>query len=178
MNALIGIILVIVVLFSVYYMYNSGMFQPVTDILSGLPTALNAGIYGQEPQHSDYYSQVRIRFVALGPSVQNEQMALVAHPKAGGVDVTGWTIKTGKGSFKIPQTYNLYSPSTPDAAPEDIFLRDGDRIVFFGGVSPDKRNVRVAQGDYRIWLGDFLKGPHDTITLKDSKGILVDTYVY
>ncbi len=179
MNAVVGIILLVIVLFAVYYMYQAGMFQPVTDTLNSILTGYNSSLGQQNPPVSPYFHQVRIRFVAVGPNIpQDEQLVLVAHPQSGGLTATGWKLKTDKGTFTIPQTYNIYSPSTPNVPPEDIFLRDGDQINFFGGTSPDGKNERVAQGEYRVWLGDFLAPEHGKVSLLDEKGVLIDEYKY
>lgn len=180
MNAIVGIILVVVVLFAVYYMYQAGFFAPITGIIGDISVGYNAAYNGYQSPTSTYYHQVRIGFVALGTGTGGvgDLVALSVHPKQGGFKMTGWTLKTDKGNYKIPQVYNIYSPSTSNAAPEDIFARDGDRLTLYGGASPNGRNERVTQGEYRIWLGDFLAKGHGTITLNDDKGIQVDQYVY
>ena len=184
MNIVIGILILIVAFGALYYMGKAGLSTPLTDTLSAISDGFNSsygGIGGTSdtPPTSADYHQATIRFVSLGSGLHPlEEVDIVAHPKNGGLDVSGWTLVTDKGKFTIPKVKNLYSPSTADVPPEDIFMRDGDRLAIYSGTSPTKQNERVTQSDYHVWFGDFLASPHGKITLKDSKGYLVDQYAY
>ena len=55
------------------------------------------------------------------------------------IDITGWTVKSNKGSFRIPQAQEVYSFG---GAIGDINLRYGDRLYFYSGFGP-KGNFRL-----------------------------------
>ncbi len=180
MHALVGVLLLVVALGAAYFMYQAGLFQPVTNIFSNIATGYSQSYSTSAPGvTSPYYKNVRIGFVALAPtSTAPSEVDLVAHPKTGGFNISGWVISTEYGRFKIPPVTNLYSPSVPNLPPENIFVRDGDRIRVYTGVSPFGRNERITQSEYRIWLGNFLPASHGTIVLRDQNGLEVDRYVY
>jgi hypothetical protein len=183
MNVVIGILILVVTFGALYYMNQAGLFQPLTNIFSaidsGFGSSYSIGGNGSVPPSSVHYHEASIRFVSLGGAINAPQeVDITAHPKSGGFDVSGWSLKTDKGTFAIPKVQNLYSPSTPGVPPEDIFMRDGDRLAVYSGVSPTKQNERVTQSEYHVWLGDFLAAPHGKIILRDEKGYLVDQYTY
>jgi hypothetical protein len=101
-----------------------------------------------------------------------------AHP---GITLTGWTLKTNKGTYPIPKVANLYSPSVPGVAPEDIYLRSGGTINFYSGKNPqgNQQAIRSGLAEWQIWLNaDFLATPHGAVILRDDKGKVVDEYKY
>lgn len=55
------------------------------------------------------------------------------------VNITGWTIKSNKGFFKIPKAQEAYSF---DRIETDIWLKNGERVRIFSGVST-KGNFRL-----------------------------------
>jgi hypothetical protein len=180
MHSVIGVILLVIALFAIYYMYQGGFLMPITSIFSDINTGYNEG-YGDTPQGatSTAYRSVRIGFVALAAtSTLPSEVDLVAHPRNGGLTLTGWVISTEKGKFPIPKVQNLYSPSTAGVPPENVFVRDGDRLRIYTGKSPSGQNERITQSEYRIWLGDFMPSPHGTIVLRDNEGLEVDRYKY
>src|SRR5262245_2444369 len=133
MHVFWGIVLVVVVFVGLYYLYQAGFFDSLVETVTDITTGFNASYRGSPaPATSSYYHQLRIRFVSLGVG-QNPVMEvnITAHPKQTGITVTGWNIKTDKGTYRIPKTFNVYSPSTADAAAENIFMRDGDRLSLF-----------------------------------------------
>jgi hypothetical protein len=181
MNVVVGIIILIVALGALYYMNQAGLFKPLTELISQINSGYGSayGESGGTPANSTRYHEARIRFVSLGGTINApKEVDIVAHPKGVGMDVTGWKLATKNGTYVIPKVQNLYSPSTATAAPEDIFMRDGDKLALYSGVSPTKRDERVTQGDYHVWLGDFLPSPHGKIILLDASNTLVDQYAY
>ncbi len=181
MNAVVGLILVVVVLWGVWFMFQGGIFSDLNDALLAMTTGFDAG-YGRaatSTASSPNYHVARIRFVSLGQGLDEKQEVLITvDEKKGGFVMTGWKVKTDKGTFTIPKTYNAYSPSTADAAPEDIYVRGGDRIVLHNGKSPTGRNERVSEAEWHIWFEELLAVPHGKIILQDVKKKLVDQYEY
>jgi hypothetical protein len=180
MHAIVGLLLVIIVLGGLYYMFQAGLFAPVTGIFGDIQTGYDQSYGGAAAgATSSAFHSVRIGLVALSGSTSTpSKVELTAHPKNGGVILSGWIISTEKGKFTIPAVVNRYSPSVPGVPLESIFAREGDRISLYTGKSPSGQNERVTQSEYRIWLGDFLPMPHGTIVLRDNKGLEVDRYAY
>jgi hypothetical protein len=182
MNFITGLLILIVAFGAIYFMAQQGVLSPVTGFFSAVDGGFDSAYSGPNGEilpSSPYYQQAKIRFVSLGSGVGGTQeVHIAAHPKNGGFNVSGWTLRTEKGKFTIPKVHNLYSPSTSDVPPENIFMREGDRLVIYSGASPNKRNERVTQSEYRVWMGDFMPLPHGNISLRDENGYLVDQYVY
>lgn len=181
MNAVVGLILVVVVLWGVWFMYQGGFFAAFADTLNAITTGFDQGYGGRATSTpvSPNYHRARIRFVSLGQGLEEKQEVLiVVDEKAGGFNITGWKVKTNLGTFTIPKAHNAYSPSTKEAAPETIYVRGGDRLVLHNGKSPTGRNERVSEGEWHIWFEELLTAPHGKIILNDEKGKLVDQYEY
>lgn len=171
----------VLVLGAAFFVYTSGVLQPVFGPLGiglGFPTSTTAS------NNSQYYKEVKIQFVSLGDgSGQPMVLSLKGANSAAheGIALTGWSLKTNKGSYNIPKVANLYSPSVPGVPPEDIYLRNGGVINFYSGRNPQgsQQAIRSGLAEWRIWLGgDFLAVPHGTITLRDAKSKIVDEYKY
>lgn len=184
MQIVTGILIIVVVIGAMYYLGQRGFFSPLAQLISDVTAGFDEGYYGYSgssaPKISAHYHEAVIRFVSLGEG-QSElrQVIVVAHPKEFGyLDLTGWKLKTDKQSFRVPQTFNAYSPSTKDAAAEDIVMREGDRLYLISGKSPGGRDERVAAGEWHVFLGDFLPFPHGNISLLDASSSLVDQYSY
>lgn len=179
----VGLLIIVVVLGAMYYLSQQGFFTPLTQFISDITTGFDTGYYGYGRPSSTvsrYYHQAAIRFVSLAEG-QNElgQVIIVAHPQDFGfLKVTDWKLKTGKGTFRIPQAYNAFSPSTAEAAPENIVMREGDRLYLITGESPNGRNERVSAGEWHVFLGDFLPRDHSRLQLFDASSTLVDEYEY
>lgn len=180
MHIIGGILLLVVVLGAGFFVYTSGILQPIFGPLGigfGFPTST-------VNNNSQYYQEVQIKFVSLGDGL-NQPMVLslkgansAAHE---GITLTGWSLKTNKSTYAIPKVANLYSPSVPGVPPEDIYLRSGGTINFYSGKNPQGSQQAIRSGleEWRIWLGeDFLSTPHGAITLRDEKGKIVDEYKY
>jgi hypothetical protein len=184
MNFITGLLILIVAFGALYFMGQQGLFAPVSGFFNAVNGGFGAAYPGAVdtetlPPSSPLYQQVKIGFVSLGTGIGGTQeLHISAHPKNGGVNVTGWSVRTENGKFVIPKVYNIYSPSTSEVPPENIFMREGDRLVIYSGVSPTKRNERVTQSEYRVWMGDFIPLPHGNISLRDENGYLVDQYTY
>jgi hypothetical protein len=180
MHIIGGILLLVVVLGAGFFVYSSGILQPVFGPLGmslGFPTSTVSN-------NSQYYGEVKLQFVSLGNGL-NEPMVLSlkganssAHE---GINLTGWKLKTNKNTYTIPKVANLYSPSVPGVPPEDIYLRSGGNVNFYSGKNSQGSQQAIRSGltEWQIWLGeDFLTVPHGAITLRDDKGKIVDTKEY
>jgi hypothetical protein len=55
------------------------------------------------------------------------------------VNITGWTVKSNKGFFKIPRAQEVYSSGGTEG---DIYLRSGDRVNLYSSQGP-KGNFRL-----------------------------------
>ncbi len=182
MNAVVGIIMLIIVFTGVFYMNKAGFFEPITGVLDNITTGFQQSYSGAVSSSSPYFHQVRIGFVMLGAGSSTlSEVDLSAKPKRGGFSITGWSLKTDKGVFTIPPVKNRYSASTPNAAPEDIFVREGDRISIYSyhdKLPSNARDERTTQSEYHLWFKDMLSAPHDTIILRDEDKNEVDRYIY
>ena len=180
---IVGGILLLVVVFGVgFFMYAAHVFDPlILPISKGLNA--NTATSTIASNRSQYYREVRIQFVSLGSGLDEPMVAsLGATPtKDPGITVSGWSMKTDKGTYAIPKATNVYSPSVPGVPPEDIYLRTGDVVNFYAGKNPQGKlqAIRSSMNQWQIWLGvDFLAIPHGTVTLYDGKGKTVDEYKY
>lgn len=73
---------------------------------------------------------VRISFVRPMNSFRSyTELSLYANlNKDEKVNISGWTIKTNKDSFKIPQAQDIYDSA---GAEEDIILRSGEKVLMY-----------------------------------------------
>lgn len=181
MHILGGLLILIIAVGAIFFIGNSGVFQPLLDPLGETFGGLGSG---SEGNNSEYYGQVRVEFVSLGSELdQSMLVSLGADGVQGeGILMTGWRLRTDRGTHTIPRAANLYSPSVEGVPPEDIYLREGGSVNIHSGRNPEEdqpQAIRSGFAEWHIWTGnDFLAVPHGTITLRDAEGRLVDEYEY
>ena len=182
MHIVAGLILIVVVVGAIMFISATHVLDPIIAPFSrglGIRTATSTA-----SNHSAVYGEVKITFVANGSGLDRTMLVSVsAIPKAGeGLLITGWTLKTDKGSYVIPKAQNIYSPSVPGVPPEDVYVKTGAVVNFYSGKNPQSgqsQAIRSGLNQWQIWLGtDFLSSPHGKITLLDEKGKVVDQYDY
>ena len=168
-HKIFAIFLIIVVLGTIYYIASSGI---VGDALSKL------GIHFNQKKApailiSAYSGSVRLYFISAKSVADNNNYVTIKAflPKDQYVDVTGWTLKSGLGSFVIPQAKDF---NTAKGVLGDIFLKNGSALSLYAGDSPVGGNARTGELDWGVWYGRLFDGfPHDTLTLYDKDGKLV-----
>lgn len=86
-------------------------------------------------------SAVRISSVRLrNEFTPYSEVVLVANlPRDERVNITGWTVKSNRGFFKISRAQETYSSGGTEG---DILLRSGDRVNLYSSISP-KGNFRL-----------------------------------
>jgi hypothetical protein len=183
MHIIGGILLLVLVFGGGFFVYTSGVLQPLFGPL-GSSLGFQNSTSTVQGNSSEYYKEVAIEFVSLGGGL-NQPMVLSLEGKNSsaheGIVLTGWTLVTSEGKYSIPKVANLYSPSVPGVAPEDIYLRAGGKVNFYSGKNAqgNQQAIRSALGEWQIWLNqDFLASPHGSVVLKDSKGKTVSEYKY
>jgi hypothetical protein len=183
MHILGGILLIVVVFGFAFFVYTSGVLQPVFGpVLSGL--GIQNASTTPASNNSQYFGEVDIQFVSLGSGLNQPQILSLKGRNAAahaGIVLTGWSLKTNKGTYYFPRVANLYSPSVPGVPPEDIYLRSGGTINFYSGKNPqgNQQAIRSGLAEWQLWLGEeFLSSPHGEVALRDEKGKIVDDYKY
>lgn len=181
MHILGGLLLLVVVFGGFYFIYQADVFDSLglEGILSGV-----GGNSTSTANNSRNYQDVRIQFVSLGNgSSQPMAVSLEGTPSGEeGVNISGWSLRTNAGTYTIPRTVNLYSPSVEGVPPEDIYLRQGGEVIIYSGRNPQSgqpQAIRSGLDEWRIYLDkNFLSAPHGVITLRDDNGKAVDRYEY
>lgn len=182
MHIIGGILLVVIVFGFAFLVYTSDILQPVFGPLGnslGIKTSTST-----VSNQSQYYKEVKIHFLSLGSGIDQPMVLSLKGANSSrheGIILTGWTLKTNKGTYAIPKVANLYSPSVPGVPPEDIYLRSGGTVNIYSGKNPqgNQQAIRSGLAEWQIWLGtDFLAAPHGAVTLRDEKGKIVDEYKY
>jgi hypothetical protein len=179
-HALIGLLLIVVVFGAVFFLYETHFFDSFNPLVSSLGSVYGtSGSSGTSTvNQSPYYHEVRIQFVSLSPMVVSVGATL---SKDSGLDVTGWALWVNKTAYVIPQVVNLYSPSVPGVAPEDIYIKPAGLINFYAGTNPNGKDEAIRSGltEWQVWFGSSFNLPlHGTITLDDQSGKQVDQYPY
>jgi hypothetical protein len=182
MHVLGGLLLLVVAVGAIFLIYATGVFQP---IIGPLGQSLNFGNSSStQSNQSAYYQEVTVQFVSLGSQTEPMTVRLEANfsGQQEGIILSGWSLRTNEGTYRIPRAVNLYSPSVEGVPPEDIYLRDGGVISFYSDRNPQSdqgQAIRSGLNEWRIWLGeDFLEVPHGRILLRDREGKEVDQYEY
>lgn len=92
---------------------------------------------------SPYFKKVRIGSVSPGYSGSYEQMSLYVYSGLeGSIKVSGWQLRSNKGSQTVPKAVNFYEPSGLSQE-EDIYLENGHTLYMYSAVSPVGRNLRM-----------------------------------
>lgn len=124
------------------------------------------------------------------------------------VDITGWMIKSKKGSFSIPGAVKIINPESIYNVKKDIYLYTGESITIYGGKSPigednfalnkcwwqvnDQQKYKdcfyehnqdpdFLTGGWRVYLNrnsEMFNDKDEKISLLDNNGLVVDTYSY
>jgi hypothetical protein len=181
MHIIGGILLLIVALGVFFFVGATNVFDP---ILGSLGSSFGRNSTSTASNNSQYYQEVRIQFVSLGGAPgQPMAVSLAAKPVGEeGFILTGWSLKTDRGTYTIPRATNLYSPSVAGVPPEDIYLRTGGVVNMYSGKNPvsgQPQAIRSDLNEWRIWLNaDFLAAPHGTVILRDAQGKVVDQKEY
>jgi hypothetical protein len=92
---------------------------------------------------SPYFKKIRIGSASPAYFGSYEQVTLYAYLDAGErVKVSGWQLKSNRGSQTVPKAVNFYEPSglSPE---EDIYLENGHTLYMYSAVSPVGRNLRL-----------------------------------
>lgn len=183
MHFIIGLVLLVVVAGAGLFALRSGVLEPLVDPFAstlGVKTSTSTVPANQSP----YYGQVEIHFLSLGSGLSQPMVLTLKGNNSSeneGITLTGWNLRTNKGTYSIPKVANLYSPSVAGVPPEDIYLRSGGTVAFYSGKNPqgNQQAIRSGLAEWQVWLGeDFLSAPHGTVTLRDAKRKLVDEYKY
>jgi len=182
MHIIGGILLLVLVFGVVFFVSTSGVLQsafgPLGSSLGFKQTTSTVSAV------SEYKGEVDIRFVSLGDGVKQPMVVSLKGANATkheGIVMTGWSLKTDRGTYPIPKVANLYSPSVPGVPPEDIYLRSGGTINLYSSKNPqgNEQFIRSGLAEWQLWLGaEFLSVPHGTIILRDGKDKTVDEYKY
>ncbi len=92
---------------------------------------------------SPYYGEVTVGSVYPGTLWNTGQVSLyTSYSSKSGIDVTGWTIKSNRGSLLIPQAILDYNP-WGYGADSDIVLKNGGRLDIYNSTSPIGKNLRI-----------------------------------
>lgn len=94
-------------------------------------------------QLSPYYGQVEIGYPSQGSSYNPSQFSLRSNYSLGSpIDITGWTLKSNKGTLSIPRAVSDFDPSGL-ASDGDIVLNESEYVNFYSNFSPVGYGLRL-----------------------------------
>lgn len=171
MAHIIGVVVILVAVFSLLYSSGSGISKTVEIFFSPAPAndsappfsyggGQEAPVNSGEPQPpaispedvpkgftlkdlSPYFHKVR--FGSVSPGYGGYTGSISLYPNLGekeSVNVTGWSIRGNTGSYFIPQAVKLYDPSGL-ALEGDLYLRSGEVVNVYSAASAVGKNFRI-----------------------------------
>ena len=159
---------------------------------------------------SPFYEQVEISSVwGRSDNPTKERITLRADSKLSqGINITDWTISTGKVKLTIPEAVKIVHPESMYHFQKDLILEPGEKITIYGGPSPigikayktntclkyyDDENEykdcfyennqypNFFKKEWQIYLNrtsEFLANKDAEIILKDENNLVIDRYSY
>ena len=175
-----------------------------------------AGYFDESPAFCQFSTKIssykdRIKLYSVygwGTNPEYESIAIGAsYSLIEPVNITGWTIKTNRRIFTIPQGVKIINPESVYNIKKDIYLNYSERLTIYGGKSPigedsfqlnkcwwqisDQQKYRdcfyehnqesdFLTGEWRVYLNQSsdMLDDKEQATLKDINNQIVDTFSY
>lgn len=116
-----------------YYKSYTAQTEKTTEKLTEEPAP--------EPTVSEYIGKVKISSIRKANTSQPSMITLTVAPYKGDpINLTGWTIKTRRGSHIVPQGIKEYEPFPTDKYPQDIIIKDRITVYLINDENPLGRN--------------------------------------
>lgn len=147
-------------------------FAVTSSTIVAAPTGMQSA--GGAAGRSASYRLVRFYAVSPGP----RGFVILKNTSTQTIALIGWRIGAQGGGTAVPSgvraTAGFYG-----SREEDIVLGPGESFAIYAGAKSDYGTSYAQPSEWAGWAGaQFMGSIHDTLTLRDRGGALVDTYQY